>query len=142
MSKVTSTVSLKWVEETLLTAFDSRGRPVVIGKSTGRGQDHLGLKASDLLLLAAASCSAYDLVTILKKQREPFSDLEVVCDGIQNSEPPYAFTSINLHYKVTGKLSVEKLQRAIQLSVDKYCSVIATLKPAVEITSDFKIVDI
>lgn len=139
MATVTSKVNLKWVDATLMLGADSQGRPVIIGSKKGDAGDWLGLKASDLLLLAAASCSTYDVVTILSKQRESFTALEVSCSGEQNTDPPYAFVRIHLHYKITGKVSSEKVEKAIKLSEDKYCSVIATLKPTVKITSDYEI---
>ena len=97
------------------------------------------MKPSDLLLLAAASCSSYDVVNILTKQREPLQDLEVLCTGEQSEEPPYAFSNIHLHYVVKGPVNPKKVEKAIQLSEEKYCSVTNTLKHSVEITHDFEI---
>lgn len=145
MDVVASTVGLKWVDETLMVGADSRGRSIVIGNAQAsktvetEQPAYLGVKASDLLLLAAASCSAYDIVTILQKQREPLLGLEVICTGQQLSQAPYAFVSVHLHYKVRGEVNAEKLARAIQLSEEKYCSVLATLKPGVKVSSDFEI---
>jgi putative redox protein len=98
-----------------------------------------GVRPSDLLLLSAAACSAYDVVMILAKQREPVEQLEVVCEGAQMSEPPYSFTALHLHYTVRGPVSAQKLARAIALSEEKYCSVVTTLRPVVRITSDYEI---
>jgi putative redox protein len=134
------TVAVKWIESQLMTGVDSFGHPLVIGSSTKKEPQWAGLKPSDLLLLAAASCSAYDVVMILTKQREPLEDLEVTCTGEQESDPPYQFTSIHLHYKAKGSLSPKKLERAIQLSEEKYCSVTNTLKSSVKITSDYEVV--
>jgi putative redox protein len=91
------------------------------------------------LLMAVASCSAYDVVDILTKQRERLDDLKITCTGDQMSDPPYTFTCIHLHYQISGAVNPEKLERAIRLSEDKYCSVISTLRPGVPITSDFEI---
>jgi putative redox protein len=134
------TVTIKWIESTLMTGVDAAGHPLVIGWSRQREPEWAGLKPSDLLLLAAASCSTYDVVDILAKQREPLEGLEVTCTGEQLPEPPYAFTCIHLHYKARGAVNVNKLARAIQLSEEKYCSVINTLKPSVRISSDFEII--
>ena len=136
------TVSIKWVESQLMTGADSFGHPLVIGSSTEKEPQWAGLKPSDLLLLAAASCSGYDVVMILTKQREPLEGLEISCTGEQESEPPYTFTKIHLHYRVKGAdLNPNKVERAIRLSEEKYCSVINTLKGTVEITKDFEIVE-
>ena len=133
------TVTLKWVDSLLMVGADSNGRPVTIGWQRDKEPEWTGLKPSDLLLLAAASCSAYDVVTILTKQREPLQGLEVTCSGEQQSDPPYQFTRLHLHYAFKGPLDPQKVERAIQLSEDKYCSVINTLKPAVTITHDFEV---
>jgi putative redox protein len=135
------TVAIKWIESTLMTGTDSAGHPLTIGWSRQREPEWAGLKPSDLLLLAAASCSTYDVVDILAKQREPLEDLEVICSGEQLPEPPYNFTCIHLHYKVKGAVNSNKLARAIQLSEEKYCSVINTLKPMVRITSSCEIIE-
>lgn len=135
------TVSVKWIESTLMTGADSAGRPLVIGWARDREPQWAGLKPSDLLLLAAASCSTYDVVDILTKQREPLEGLDVTCTGEQLTEPPYNFTCIHLHYTVKGAVNPNKLARAIQLSEEKYCSVLNTLKPTVQVSSDFTVVE-
>ena len=133
------TVNLKWIESQLMVGADSFGRPLVIGWERDRQPEWPGLKPSDLLLLAAASCSCYDIVSILTKQREPLTGLEVACTGEQQAEPPYNFTSIHLHYVAKGAVNRDKLMRAISLSEDKYCSVTNTLRQSVKLTSDFEI---
>lgn len=133
------TVTLKWIESQLMVGADSFGRPLVIGWERNRQPEWTGMKPSDLLLLAAASCASYDVVSILTKQREPLTGLEVTCTGEQQAEPPYVFTSIHLHYVAKGAINPEKFTRAISLSEDKYCSVTNTLKQSVKITSDFEI---
>lgn len=136
------TVGIKWVESQLMTGVDSFGHPLVIGSWPEKEPQWAGLKPSDLLLLAAASCSGYDVVMILTKQREPLEGLEISCTGEQAPEAPYAFTKIHLHYRVKGAgLNPNKVERAIRLSEEKYCSVINTLKGTVEITNDFEMVE-
>ena len=140
MATVSGDVIVKWAGSTLMTGFDSRGQSIAIGVWKEHEPVLKAVKASDMLLLAAAACSAHDIVTILRKQREPLMDLEVVCTGEQDSTPPYQFTHIHLHYIVKGNCDAGKIDRAIQLAKDKYCSVTNTLKKAVEITYDFEIV--
>jgi putative redox protein len=139
METVTSTVHLKWIDATLMAGMDSRGRTLIIGTDLEADPQWLGVKASDLLLLAAAACSTYDVINILTKQREPVQRLEVICSGEQNKEAPHAFTSLHLHYIVSGPVDPQKLEKAIHLSEDKYCSVVNTLRPTVEITHDYEI---
>lgn len=141
MATTQGTVYVKWIESTLMTGLDSRGRSIVIGTNKDSNPEWLGLKASDLLLLAAASCSAVDVITILKKQREPVEELEISCTGEQKNDPPYTFLSITLNYFIKGNVNREKLERAIELSEEKYCSVISTLKPSVDISSNYEIIN-
>jgi putative redox protein len=133
------TITLRQVEKHLMVASDSNGHSVVIGKSPDPEHQWSGIKPSDLLLMAVASCSAYDVVEILTKQRTPFQDLKVICSGDQMSEPPYTFTRIHVRYELSGDVTPDKLARAISLSEEKYCSVIATLRPGTSISSEFEI---
>ena len=139
--ELSSTVSLQWINstDTLMAGVDSRGTPTVIGVWDDEDTQWKGLKASDLLLLSAAACSAYDVVTILKKKREPLENLEVICKGELHTELPKKFTHIHLHYALKGAVSRKNADEAIKLSEEKYCTVINTLKGSVEITSDFEI---
>ena len=133
-------VAVQWVEGHLMVGADSKGQTLVIGRAPEQTPEWVGLKPSDLLLLSAAACAAYDVVMILKKQREPLLDLTVTCDGTQQPDPPYAFTALHLHYRARGAVALEKLARAIALSEEKYCSVVNTLKASVAITHDYEIV--
>lgn len=141
MATVISTVALKWIDGTFMLGVDSRGQAITIGRKKDDKGEWFGVKASDLLLLAAASCSTYDVITILSKQREPYSSIDVECHGEQETEPPYAFISIHLHYKIKGRVNPEKVDKAIKLSEEKYCSVLATLRSGVKISSDFEIIE-
>ncbi len=138
-----STVNVQWIPSTdlLMTGIDSRGTSTVIGITEDNDPPWRGLKAKDMLLLSAASCSAYDIVNILNKQKENLVSLEVICSGQQESEPPRKFTHIHLKYVFKGQLNPENVEKAIRLSEDKYCPVINTLKGSVEITSDYEIVE-
>lgn len=135
------TVSVRWIESKLMVGVDSFGHPLVMGSWPEQSPEWAGLKPSDLLMLAASSCTMYDVVTILTKQHEPLEKLEVTCTGEQMSEPPYAFTTMHLQYTAYGPLSEAKLQRAIQLSEEKYCSVTNTLKAGVKITRSYTLVN-
>lgn len=136
------TVSLKWIDSQFMLGTDSYGHPVTIGSWPERAPEWAGLKPSDLLLLSAASCSAYDVVMILQKQREPLEGLDVECSGTQEPDPPYKFTAIHLHYVIRGAVNIHKLERAIELSETKYCSVVNTLRGVVTVTSDYELASI
>jgi putative redox protein len=135
------TITLRWIEEHLMMANDSNGHSIVIGRSPDPQFQWMGVKPSDLLLMAVAGCSAYDVVEILAKQREPLEGLKVVCTGDQMSEPPYTFTRILVQYIVSGAVQPEKLEKAIHLAEEKYCSVISTLRPGVPILSEYEIIN-
>jgi putative redox protein len=141
METVKGTVNLKWTGARMMLGVDSRGSTIPIGFNREEEPPWNGIKPSDLLLLAAASCSAYDVVEILQKQREPLESLEIQCQGEQITEQPYNFVSINLKYRIRGDVTPKKVERAIQLSEDKYCSVLATLRAGVKISSEYEILD-
>jgi putative redox protein len=87
-----------------------------------------------------AACNSYDVVLILRKKRQDFSDYSVEMTAERRDEPPKMFTSIHLKYIIKGKnISEEAVQRAISLSEEKYCSVGAMLKNAVKITSSCEV---
>ena len=141
METVKATVNLKWTGARMMLGIDSRGAAIPIGFNRGADPVWSGVKPSDLLLLAAASCSAYDVVEILEKQREPLDGLEIQCIGEQMTEQPYQFLKVHLKYLIKGAVNPQKVERAIRLSEDKYCSVLATLRPGVELSSEFEILD-
>jgi putative redox protein len=141
MDTVKGTVNLRWTGARMMLGIDSRGSTIPIGFNREMEPPWNGVKPSDLLLLAAASCSAYDVVEILEKQREPLISLDIECTGDQVSDQPYNFVAIHLKYIIQGDVNPKKLARAIQLSEEKYCSVLATLRSGVEITSEYVLVD-
>jgi putative redox protein len=107
--------------------------------SVGGDAEGPGAKPSDLLPLGLAACSAYDVVVILRKQRQDLRGLEVEITSEQDADVPFAFASIHLHFVLTGVVDDRKAGRAIELSEDKYCSVAATIRPAVALTHSFEV---
>lgn len=138
-------VAVRWTgkDAQMFIGRDSFGHVAVAGswpKEDESWQEWKGLKPSDLLLLSLASCSAYDVVLILNRQRQTLTDLYIDVESTQQPGPPYAFTDIHLHYTFEGKnLDPKKVERAIQLSENKYCSVAATIKGVTNITHSFEI---
>jgi putative redox protein len=90
----------------------------------------------ELVLMGLCACTAADVVSILKKKREPFIALEVRAEAEQASEPPRVFTKIKLIYVVSGQVSRKAMEDAVRLSEDKYCSVATMLKSTVKITTE------
>jgi putative redox protein len=133
------TITLRWVDRTLMVGTDSTGHSIVIGRSPENHDNFIGVKPSDLLLISVASCTAYDVLEILSKQREPLVDLKILCSGEQMNDPPYTFKKIHLQYQIKGNVDPVKLERAIKLSEEKYCSVISTLQQSVPVSSEYEI---
>lgn len=131
--------TVTWVQNLQFVGIDSGKHSVVI--SPPGEENGIGVKPSELLLLSLASCSAYDVVNILTKKRKTLRDLKVEVESEQQADSPWAFTKIHLHYIVEGDdISERDVAKAIQLSHDKYCSVSATLAPAVELTHDYEVI--
>jgi putative redox protein len=96
----------------------------------------------ELLLIAMGSCTAVDVVSILRKKRERVTDYRVEVRGERRAEHPRAFTRMAVHHIVRGrKVSEKAVAQAIELSETKYCSVAATLRPTVEIISSYEIIE-
>jgi len=133
-----STATVKWIGGKQFVGIDSTKHSVVLSTP----DEGVGIKPSELLLLAAASCTAVDVVEILSKKRMPLSYLEISSSGEQDQDPPWTFRKIHLHYKVGGKGLTEKaVAQAIQLSEEKYCSVAATIRATAEIITTFEILE-
>jgi putative redox protein len=130
------TVTLDWVKERQFLMRDHNGFPIVMDQPNG-------VNAADLLPLSLIGCSSYDVIAILEKQQQDVKDLSVTAESVRDPNPPWRFQKIHAHYKVSGRgLEKEKVARAIKLAEQKYCSIFATLRDAVELTSDFEIIEI
>lgn len=131
---------VKWVEKRQFVGTDSSKHSVVM--SSQDEENATGMKPSELLLVALAGCTSYDVVDILEKKRQKLTGLEVTVTGEQEPDPPWTYRKIHVHYLVRGKGLREKAVRdAIELSDEKYCSVSATVRGAAEVTSDYTIVE-
>jgi putative redox protein len=133
-------VTLTWVQDKQFVGTDDSKHSIVISSQDER--NGTGMVPSQLLLLALASCTAYDVVGILEKRRQHLTGLRVNVTGEQEPDPPWPFRHITVEYIFRGKGLKEKdVVRAIELSETKYCSVAATLRPAAEIHTRFEIID-
>lgn len=130
-------VRVKWVEGQQFVGTDSTKHSLVMSSS----KEGTGLKPSDLLLLSLGGCTAIDVISILEKQRQVVTGLEIKIAGEQDPEPPWTFRRVHLSYTLRGKgLKEGAVKRAIELSQEKYCSVGATISGRAEVTSSFQIV--
>lgn len=106
------------------------------------GGQNMGLRPMELLLAALGGCASMDVISILKKMQQPLAGYDVVVDAQreQNETPPNLFTKIHVHFILQGKgLDAQKVARAVELSMEKYCSVSKTLEKTATITYDFEI---
>jgi putative redox protein len=132
----TTTTTLNWLSGKRFVGIDSTNHSVVLSSK----DEGIGVKPSDMLLLALASCTAVDVVEILAKKRMSLSCLEIITSGEQDADPPWTFRKIHLKYRLDGEGLTEKaVEQAIQLSEEKYCSVAATVRGVAQITTEFEI---
>jgi putative redox protein len=128
-------VKVKWVDGSRFVANDAIGHSVVMDVSKEHGGEGSGLGPMQLLLVALGGCSGMDVVDILRKQRQKLESLELHVSGERVSEHPRVYDRVHVEYRVKGKDLKEKfVQRAVELSQEKYCSVAATLRPKAEVT--------
>lgn len=129
--------TVRWISGKKFIGTDSTNHSVVLSTP----DEGVGMKPSELLLVALASCTAVDVVEILQKKRIELSSLEISATGEQQTDPPWTFRKIHLLYRVSGKgLTEEAAELAVRLSEEKYCSVAATIRATAEITTEIVIV--
>lgn len=129
--------TVRWIGGKQFVGTDSTRHSVVISTP----DEGVGMKPSELLLVALASCTAVDVVEILHKKRLTLSSLEIQANAEQDPEPPWAFRKIQVHYILHGAgLTATAVSQAIQLSEEKYCSVAATVRGVAEVHTSFEIV--
>ena len=112
------------------------GEPILVGGDV----EGPGAKPSDLLPLSLAACTAYDVVEILRKQRQDLLGLEVVATSVQDPDPPWTFRSIHLRFQLTGAVDASKADKAVDIAETRYCAVAATIRSVVRLTHEVTIV--
>ena len=130
---------VKWVEGLTFLGESASGHQVLMDGNAGDKAP----SPREMLLMSAGGCSAIDVVSILQKGRNDVRDCEVTLTSQRREEAPRLFTQINLHFIVSGKDLTDKIvERAVQLSAEKYCSVSLMLGKAATITHSFEIREI
>lgn len=133
-----SEIRLDWVKGKTFVGTNSTRHSIVISSSDEA--NGTGVKPSDLLLLALASCASVDVIEILTKKRQPPEAMEVRVDGEQEPDPPWTFRKIRVRFLFRGAgLQPKAVEQAIRLAEGKYCSVAATIRSTAEITTSFEI---
>ncbi len=134
---------LKWAGDAVFIGKASSGHTVVMDGPAEGGGKNLGPRPMEMLILGMGACSAYDVVSILKKSRQEITDCEIKITSQRADSEPKVFTDIQLHFIVSGKDIKEKqVERSIKLSAEKYCSASIMLGMTANITHDFEIINI
>lgn len=132
---------VKWAEGRTFLGTSGTGHSIVLGTSHGEGGTP-GPSPMELLLIGTAGCSAYDVVSILEKGRQRIEDVDVAVEAERATTDPKVFVKIHLQFTVKGRgLSEAKVARAIDLSVDKYCSASQMMAATADVTHGVKVVD-
>ncbi len=131
---------IKWTGERTFIGESGTGHAIVLEASpAGRS---LGPSPMELVLIGMGGCAAFDVVHILDKGREPIAGCVAELEAERGADDPKVFTRIHVHFAVTGRdLSRAKVERAIALSAEKYCSASAMLAKTAEITHDLEIIE-
>ena len=133
---------VKWVQDAMFVGESGSGHCVVMdGPPEGGGRD-LGIRPMEMLLLGTGGCTAYDVVQILKKSRQPVVDCVVELNAERADSVPAVFTAIHIHFVITGKgLADTAVKRAVELTAEKYCSASIMLGKVADITHDYEIIE-
>lgn len=124
-----------------MEAVNDKGNSIFLDAGEADGGHDSGFRPMQLLLAALGSCSAIDLIAILRKQREPLNDLKITITGERETGVvPALYTAAHVHFKLFGAINPEKAERAVALSVEKYCSVAKTLEKTTKVTHSFEII--
>ena len=133
---------IKYVEKVTFVAESGSGHAVVLDGAPDAGGRNLGVRPMELLLMGLGGCTAFDVVHILRKGREEVTDCVVEVEAERAETDPKIFTRIHMHYRVAGRgLAPAKVERAIALSAEKYCSASAIMAKSATITHDWEVVE-
>lgn len=138
--KETEVVSTKWLENMSFESEINGHKLVIDAKEEVGGQDR-GPRPKPLMLAALGGCTSMDVISILKKMRVELKSLNVIVEGELSEEHPKRFTKMHVIYEVEGdNLPMDKIEKAVSLSEDKYCGVNAVYKEVMEITNEIRII--
>jgi len=135
--------TVKWVDGRAFLGESGSGHTVVMDGPADHGGRNIGIRPMEMILLGVGGCSSYDVMDILQKGRHEIIDCVAELTAERVDTVPSVFSSIHLHFKVTGKnLKEAVVERAVKLSAEKYCSASIMLGKSVDITHDFEVINI
>lgn len=133
---------VKWLDNMSFVGESGSGHSIVMDGPPESGGRNLGVRPMEMLLLGLGGCASFDVVLILQKSKQQIIDCEVQIEAARAGKEPKVFTRIHLHFVVTGRsVSAEKVERAIKLSAEKYCSASIMLAQMAEVTHDFELIE-
>ena len=133
-------VRIKWLEQRAFEAQTGSGHTIRMDGPPDHGGQNLAARPMEMILVGLGGCSAFDVVEILEKSRQKVTNCEISIDAVRVDEIPAVFSQIHMLFQISGEdLSEKHVQRAVELSIEKYCSVVKMLRPNVEITYDHEI---
>ncbi len=134
---------VKWLDHMTFVGEAGSGHAVVMDGPPEHGGRNVGIRPMEMMLLGLGGCTAFDVVHILKKARQPVIDCEVRLEAERAADPPAVFTAIHLRYLVRGRgLSPAQVERAVELSAQKYCSASIMLAKTADITHEVEIEEV
>jgi putative redox protein len=134
---------VKWVEGMAFMAESASGHALIMDGAPDIGGRNLGPRPMEMVLMGAGGCTSIDVVMILQKSRQDVTDCQVELSAERAEDHPKVFTKIHFHFIVKGrKLKPEVVERAINLSAEKYCSATIMLAKTAAVTHDYEIVEV
>jgi putative redox protein len=130
------TARVNWIGEEKFVATSPSGHAIAVDSDR---ESNKAPGPMELVLMALGTCTATDVVSILKKKRQKLESLEVLCSGERAAEPPTVWTKLEIVYRLRGELDEGAVKRAIELSEEKYCSVSAMLKKTAKVSWRYEI---
>jgi len=133
---------VKWLDNMTFVGESGSGHAVVMDGAPEHGGRNMGCRPMEMLLLGLGGCTAFDVVMILNKSRQKFVDCHVEIEAERAEEIPKVFTRIHAHFVVSGKnLDASKVEKAVNLSAEKYCSASKMFESTAQMSHDFEIVE-
>jgi putative redox protein len=134
-----SVVTARWNGDLRFVAVDEDHHGVVMDSPSG---DYVGMRPMEMVLAGLAGCTGMDVISILRKQRQDVSSMTVTVHGDQHDERPRGWATITVTYEIVGTdIKPEFIERAIQLSEEKYCAVRGSLTPEIAFTSTYRVLE-
>jgi putative redox protein len=130
---------INWIEDMQFVARADTGHAIVMDATEANGGFGSASGPMEVVLMGLLGCTAMDVISILKKKRQPVEGFKIFATGERATEHPKAYTAIHLEYVAYGEVAPDALARAVQLSEEKYCGAIATVRGMVKITSSSRV---